>query len=72
MSVCYGIGRKVECDSEKEADMYEKCKSDLNSRKFIKKLQLLWGCDFEALSCDSGSNRIVDFLWNLSHHFDKV
>jgi hypothetical protein len=31
MSVCYRIGRKVECDSVKEADIYEKCKSVLNS-----------------------------------------
>lgn len=33
MSVWYRIGRKVECDSEKEPDIYEKCKSDLNSRQ---------------------------------------
>jgi len=33
-------GRKVECDSGKEADIYEKCKSDLKSRQFKKELQL--------------------------------
>jgi hypothetical protein len=36
MSVCYRIGREVECDSEKEADIYEKCKSDLKSWKLKK------------------------------------
>jgi hypothetical protein len=39
MSVCYRIGRKVECDSEKEADIYGKGKSDTNSAQF-KTLQL--------------------------------
>jgi len=37
MNVCCRIGRKVECDIEKEADIYEKCKSDLNSRYFKNK-----------------------------------
>jgi len=42
MRVCvYRIDRKVECDAKKEADIYEKCKSDLNSRQVKKKLQLL-------------------------------
>jgi hypothetical protein len=40
MSVCYRIGRKVECDSEKEADIYEKCKSDLKSRQ-VKKTAII-------------------------------
>ena len=57
-------GREVECDSEKEADIYEKCKNDLNSRQFKKDLQLSRGYYLYAINCDSGSNRIVDFLLN--------
>ena len=73
MRVCvYRIDRKVECDAKKEADIYEKCKSDLNSRQVKKKLQLLWGYDFDAISWDSGSNKIVDCLLNFLHYFDKM